>query len=571
MAKRQRSARDPTGRTAGQVEPHPTGALLSEEDVVDRLVAVERTFERTTAGGVCVCDGYGVKIAVERGALEVQDGIGQARRTRRFDKATHQVSRLVVANVTGNLSFDALRWLDALDIGIVVLGPDDELLLTSAPRKTDDARLRRVQARAPDLPVGLDVARSLIVDKMRGEAKVLTTRLAADDAASTILDLMGALTSAATIDEVRQHEATAAACYWQSWVGRSETSPRFVARDARRVPAQWTRFEGRRSVLASSNANRRAERPVNSICNYLFALLEAEATMACYAVGLDPGLGLVHLDARGRQSIALDIMEPVRPEVEAFVLGLLAHRTFRKADFAELPDGHCRLMAPLTHELAETMPRWRELVAPIAERVAHTFGQELAGKYVAHTPLTGRRLRDAQAAVKARKAAARETALLTASRQRPSTPSSLPLWSCPDCGGPVADPQHVRCEACIVADPRQTPAIRKKRAEAIASRKRALRERNDTGLPEHCDREWYHGEVLPRLVGVKLSQIMEAAGCSKGFASVVRMGRSTPHVSTWPALAALAGVEVPEAGDRQAAASRSAHERERTLVSGYDG
>ena len=525
------------------IAERPSAAVPSSEDVAGRLAAIEQTFHRPTGGGICVVDGFGVRLAVERGGLEVHDGIGQHRRVRRFDKATHQLSRLVVGNVTGNLSFDAMRWLDALDIGIVVIGPNDELLLTSAPRKTDDARLRRVQAQASGLPVGLGIARSLIADKMRGEAKVLTTHLGADDAASTILDLVAGVTSAATIEEVRQQEAAAAACYWQSWVGRSETAPRFVAHDVRRVPAQWTRFEGRRSVLASSNANRRAERPVNSICNYLFALLEAEAVMACYAVGLDPGVGLVHLDARGRQSMALDIMEPVRPAVEAFVLELLAHRTFRKADFAELSDGHCRLMAPLTHELAETMPRWRELVAPIAERVAHTFGQAMAGKYVAHTPLTGRRHRDAQAAVKARKAAARETALVSASRQRPSAPSALPLWSCPDCGGQVTDPQHVRCEVCIDADPRQTPAIRKKRAEAIASRKRALRERGDAGLPEHCDQAWYRREVLPRLATVKLSQIMEAAGCSKGFASVVRMGKSTPHVSTWRALAQLVGVE----------------------------
>ena len=41
-------------------------------------------------------------------------------------------------------------------------------------------------------------------------------------------------------------------------------------------------------MLASTNANRKAERPVNGIVNYLYALLEAEAILACQAVGLDP-------------------------------------------------------------------------------------------------------------------------------------------------------------------------------------------------------------------------------------------------------------------------------------------
>jgi hypothetical protein len=125
-----------------------------------------------------------------------------------------------------------------------------------------------------------------------------------------------------------------------------------------------------------------------------------------------------------------------------------------------------------------------------------------------------------------------------------------PLWSCVDSEGQVTNREHVRCDACIRADPRQTLAIRKKRAQAIASRKRALRERGDDGLPEHCDREWYRREVLPRLAEVELAVIMEAAGCSKGFASVVRMGKSTPHVSTWPALGELVGAKVDEIQDR---------------------
>jgi len=41
----------------------------------------------------------------------------------------------------------------------------------------------------------------------------------------------------------------------------------FAARDRRRVPAHWLRFDTRRSVLASSKSNRKAERPVNTILN----------------------------------------------------------------------------------------------------------------------------------------------------------------------------------------------------------------------------------------------------------------------------------------------------------------
>jgi hypothetical protein len=49
------------------------------------------------------------------------------------------------------------------------------------------------------------------------------------------------------------------------------------------------------------------------------------------------------------------------------------------------------------------------------------------------------------------------------------------------------------------------------------------------------------------LAGVRLSEIMEAAGCCKASASDYRRGKRTPHVSTWPALGAIGDVVVDSA------------------------
>ncbi len=46
---------------------------------------------------------------------------------------------------------------------------------------------------------------------------------------------------------------------------------------------------------------------------------------------------------------------------------------------------------------------------------------------------------------------------------------------------------------------------------------------------------------------MKLSEIAEAAGCSKAYASDIRRGKWTPHVSTWPALEELVGVKILQA------------------------
>jgi hypothetical protein len=281
--------------------------------------------------------------------------------------------------------------------------------------------------------------------------------------------------------------------------------------------------------------------------NYLYSLVEAEAILACQVVGLDPGLGIVHADAKGRQSLALDLMEPIRPEVDAFVLDMVERRTFRKAEFTETSDGHVRLLAPLTHELAETMPRWAKSLGPIAEHVAHVFGKAMDGTYSAATSLTSRRHRDAQAVVKARKVEATRRAASGRILQRPATqPAALPLWTCPDCGGAVTNPRHVRCDACIAVDPATTPEIRGRRGAAIASRKRALTEWDRANTGTVYDPELFRREILPRLGTVPLAEIMVAAGCCKASASDYRREKRTPHVSTWAALAGLVGVGAAE-------------------------
>ncbi len=178
---------------------------------------------------------------------------------------------------------------------------------------------------------------------------------------------------------------------------------------------------------------------------------------------------------------------------------------------------------------------------PVAEHVAHVFGRAMVGRYHPATPLAQSRTRVAQAVVKAYKASAVTTATSTAGRQRPAVEVvRLALWSCPDCGGPVTNHRHVRCDACIAADPQQTPEIRGKRGAAIASRKRALAEWDEANPGKEYDPEWLRRDILPRLTTVMLSEITEAAGCSNASASDIRRGKWTPHVSTWPVLADLA-------------------------------
>ena len=156
--------------------------------------------------------------------------------------------------------------------------------------------------------------------------------------------------------------------YWSAW----RTLPIiFPTKDESRVAAHWRIFGTRVSPLTGSP--RLAVNPANAILNYLYSLLESEARLAATALGLDPGLGVFHVDSKARDSLASDLMEPVRPQVDAFLLDWIMREPLKRQWFFEMPDGNCRLTAPFTAHLSETAPMWGRAVAPFAEWVTRAL------------------------------------------------------------------------------------------------------------------------------------------------------------------------------------------------------
>ena len=120
--------------------------------------------------------------------------------------------------------------------------------------------------------------------------------------------------SAARLESVLTLEANAALAYWSAWSNLEIQYPRI---DLVRVPDHWQKFGARVSPLTGSP--RLAVNPPNSALNFLYAILESEARLAAAELGLDPGLGVLHKDTPNRDSLACDLMEPVRPLVDAYV------------------------------------------------------------------------------------------------------------------------------------------------------------------------------------------------------------------------------------------------------------
>lgn len=507
----------------------------------------------TSDDGVCVVEGYGVRIHLRHGRLHIVDGLPGERRERVYSRVNPGFSRLAVLGHAGTVTLEALRWLNDLGIAFVQIDKDGRLIATSAGGSAN-APLRRAQAFAATTPSGVEITRMLLGEKLAGQRMVLDLLDTAQELQQTFAEAETCLQEADTLDELVFAERDAALAYWSAW---APVEIRFRHSDVPRLPDHWHRFGKRGSPL--TQAPRLAVNPINALLNYLYAILEAETRIACLTLGLDPTLGIVHADYRSRDSLALDLMETVRPRVDAYLLDLLQQRTFKATDFYESPRGVCRLLSPTTRLLAETAPTWAQLVAPVAEQVTQTLAQAPGSRVKrVSTPLTNSRRRARQM------------------RRRAPTPAipkaPKPRATCRRCGGELPRHGRVYCDACLPhyqreqyeqafhgsglaaieqrkavgTDPTHGATAAARRAESNVTRKREAREWEK----QHgtlVDLSAFQREVLPLIQNVPLSHLQRATGLSLRYVSLIRRGQRDPHPRHWQAFVnAVANNSLPD-------------------------
>ena len=156
--------------------------------------------------------------------------------------------------------------------------------------------------------------------------------------------------SAADVGSLRGIEGAAASAYFQSFV--------------RLFPPS----------LGFSGRNRRPPRdPVNAALSLAYTLLQADAVNACHTSGLDPMLGFYHAPAYGRDSLACDLVEPLRARTDRWVWGLFRNRTLREEAFLR-DKGACLLgkagRSRFYEEYEVVGTVWRRYLRQAARRVA---------------------------------------------------------------------------------------------------------------------------------------------------------------------------------------------------------
>ena len=471
--------------------------------------------------GVLTIQGFGLRIRMQSGHLEIDYGVGPERQKIRFARIGHGLKRLACVSEDGFVTLAALKWLSDVGASFVMLDRHGKVRFMTGPTSSSDAKLRRAQAQAHDSGVAVVIAKELIRAKLEGQAQLVRVELYDTQTADAILRLRESLTTVETVEAVRSLEAKAAHSYWSAWAAVPILWPQ---RDLRRVPEHWRTFGTRRSLLSGASP-RLATGPGNACMNYIYAILESEARLALAALGLDVGLGMLHADIFDRSSLAFDVMEPCRVEIDRWVLRLLRSPLNRKW-FFETTEGNCRIVTDLCARLSETAPLWARAVAPWAEYVQRKLWEMI--------PKPGRRM------PATRLTQSRKRAALSPEPVARVVPMLRAQNLCCVCGAAIRSYQRY-CRNCRT-HATQTPQAQARRAETAKLERRSRREWSPDSLPHGFDRTRYLDDVLPKLTTLGSVVVLATElGVSKSYARDIRDGKRIPHPRHWQALAKMAG------------------------------
>lgn len=118
--------------------------------------------------------------------------------------------------------------------------------------------------------------------------------------------------------------------------------------------------------LKFKNRNRRPpEDPVNAILSLCYTLLHYEMVREIEVIGLDPTIGFYHQFEYGRESLACDLVEPYRPDVDRFVYEIFRERKFTERDFSyndERPG--CYLKKESRKRFYPEYEEWGQMIRP---------------------------------------------------------------------------------------------------------------------------------------------------------------------------------------------------------------
>jgi len=221
-----------------------------------------------------------------------------------------------------------------LGVRISFMGRNGRFLARVEGPVSGNVLLRRAQYRIADSPEAtVALVRNLVAGKVSNQRTVVRRALRdhagrmsegarerLEEAARRLKDVVRRAVRPDSADALRGLEGEAARLYYGTFgdLVRRDDAVFAFPRRSRRPPMD----------------------PMNALLSFLYALLTNDCRSALETTGLDPAVGFLHRERPGRPSLALDLMEELRPVLaDRVALSLVNRRQLDAADFVTAVSG----------------------------------------------------------------------------------------------------------------------------------------------------------------------------------------------------------------------------------------
>ncbi len=272
------------------------------------------------------------------------------------NRETQIVARYPLHTLSGILSFSYPGASPALmgacakrDIALSFCTPRGKFLAQVCGESSGNVLLRRKQYRVADSPAeSCLIARNMIFGKIHNARWSIERtrrdhglRLDADkltQASASLKALLPAILDTVEPDRLRGLEGVGSSAY-------------FGVLDEMIL-------QGKDIFFFHGRSRRPPLDPLNALLSFAYSLLANDCASALESVGLDAYVGFLHRDRPGRTSLALDLMEELRPcMADRFVLTLVNNRVISADDFTQQKGGATLLTDDARRDF---LRRWQE-------------------------------------------------------------------------------------------------------------------------------------------------------------------------------------------------------------------
>ncbi len=288
--------------------------------------------------------GFGTSINVDKRKLIITNRL----KGTRLEFYPHKINHdgIIIDGHTGNITFEAMRWLSKHNINLTLLNWNGQLLANVMPEQPKSGKLRikqyqkyldstdRFEIALKMMQAKVEHSLNLLeeLSKFYESVDIISIRKSVEKEDLVLLDIMRNSEKqdiSKSIKQLMTYEGRIARIYHDNLTAIfHQLSPEF-------------HFTGRKNKTNSRNYN--ASDEINALLNYGYAILESEIRKSINTIGLDYSIGFLHEINQSRTPLVYDIQELFRWLMDISVIQLLEEKKIKKSDFIITENYYTRL------------------------------------------------------------------------------------------------------------------------------------------------------------------------------------------------------------------------------------